>query len=77
MTAHLPLPPRTQRASELKAQPAIGEQLLLVVRPGYCRRCGQVRLSVVNVNGICDYCNDEQARQLPYWKVKELEKVST
>ncbi len=67
MTA-VPQPPRHLQPSKLKAAPAIGtgapEQLLLVVKPGYCHRCGVIRLSSANVN-ICDACNDEMARKLP------------
>lgn len=41
---------------------APANQLLLMVRPGYCQRCGILKLSSANTDGICDSCGDEQAR---------------
>ena len=35
---------------------------LPLVRPGYCRICTCVRLSVANTSGVCDGCSDELAR---------------
>lgn len=32
---------------------------LVLTPPGFCSRCGCIRLSVANVNGICDGCQED------------------